>query len=830
MDRRIIRGIALALVVGVVALMAAALPRAGYAAPGEQAEADSFYLIIRALRYADDQRLFNDDSPLVSLTESLNDWLITELVNPNAPASQEQTRDRETLLGNLERYHLRTALEEVLAYLRKYDLLSVALAEALADSYIGRIAELTGDTPEAVRELLAGRTDLDMSDRAALVTLYNATDGDSWDDNTNWLSDLPLDRWRGVGMDEGRVSGLDLSDNGLIGEIPLEIGSLSKLAHLDLSDNGLTGEIPTEIGNLTELRYLELSRNRLIGEIPTEIGKLAELRHLDLSYNELTGKIPTEIGKLAELRHLKLNGNELTGEIPPEIGNLTELHTLDLLFNGLTGEIPIEIGKLAQLRDLNLSGNKLTGEIPTEITNLTELRSLSLDQIGLTGEIPAEIGSLSELRILSLDYNDLTGEIPAEIGKLAELYALSLSNNKLTGEIPKEIISLPKLRYLDLSYNELTGQIPMELVNLNDPGMLDIDGNRFTGCVPDGLYDIQFDNILTPHGTTTSFDNFNHFKLPRCSQMSALAALYEATDGDDWTDNTNWLSDKPVGEWHGVMVDKPYDYNVIRLELGNNGLSGRIPPELGKLTSLRRLSLFGNQLSGNIPAELGNLSNLESLSLGGNRISGCLPDGLRYVPRIDISALGVPFCGSGAAAPAPSLALAAFAVSPTEVNLFWLNSLEAESVVIYRNGVPVATPPLDLSHHTDSGLSPNARYQYRIGAIMADRSVEVSDESSAATLAHPPRMVEFMDVNESGFTLVIADESNPPGTEYRGAVSVSKFLPKTPEEAQTKVILSDWSASRCVTFEGLTSDASFSGAVARNLDGVETDPRQLDIR
>lgn len=30
------------------------------------------------------------------------------------------------------------------------------------------------------------------SDRAALVALYNATDGANWDDNDDWLSDEPL--------------------------------------------------------------------------------------------------------------------------------------------------------------------------------------------------------------------------------------------------------------------------------------------------------------------------------------------------------------------------------------------------------------------------------------------------------------------------------------------------------------------------------------------------------------------------------------------------------------------------------------------------------------
>ena len=36
------------------------------------------------------------------------------------------------------------------------------------------------------------------------------------------------------------------------------------------------------------------------------------------------------------------------------------------------------------------------------------------------------------------------------------------------------------------------------------------------------------------------------------SDRAALVALYEATDGPNWVDNGNWLTDAPLGEWYGV--------------------------------------------------------------------------------------------------------------------------------------------------------------------------------------------------------------------------------------------------------------------------------------
>ena len=97
---------------------------------------------------------------------------------------------------------------------------------------------------------------------------------------------------------------------------------------------------------------------------------------------------------------------------------------------------------------------------------------------------------------------------------------------------------------------------------------------------------------------------------------AALVALYNAKDGDNWTDNTNWLSDKPLGQWHGVYTNE--QGRVVQLHLFGNSLSGPIPPELSNLSKLEHLSLAFNQLSGPIPSELSNLSKLEHLSLAFN--------------------------------------------------------------------------------------------------------------------------------------------------------------------------------------------------------------------
>ena len=55
----------------------------------------------------------------------------------------------------------------------------------------------------------------------------------------------------------------------------------------------------------------------------------------------------------------------------------------------------------------------------------------------------------------------------------------------------------------------------------------------------------------------------------------ALAALYNGTGGANWRTNGNWLTEEPLGQWHGVTTDRAG--RVTRLSLEENNLAGAAP-------------------------------------------------------------------------------------------------------------------------------------------------------------------------------------------------------------------------------------------------------------
>ena len=237
-------------------------------------------------------------------------------------------------------------------------------------------------------------------DREALVQLYSALDGENWNNNANWLTERPIREWHGVTHDaSGRVTRLLLEANGLAGELPKGLGSLSNLKRLEFGNNQLTGEIPRELGNLSALETLLLGSDTsyaggLSGSIPKELGSLSKLETLNLRFNLLTGDIPAELGNLTSLGTLLLGYNRLSGEIPSELGGLSNLINLEIVYNRLTGKIPAELGNLSNLTRLLLGHNQLSGEIPKELGNLSNLKALSIESNKLTGCIPAALGGV----------------------------------------------------------------------------------------------------------------------------------------------------------------------------------------------------------------------------------------------------------------------------------------------------------------------------------------------------------------------------------------------------------------------------------------------------
>jgi len=460
-------------------------------------------------------------------------------------------------------------------------------------------------------------------DGDALRAFYEATDGLNWTRNENWLTDAPLGEWFGVGTDsQGRVRRLQLAANNLTGTIPPELADISLLSTVRLGNNSLAGPIPTGLGRLSSLWLLEMDANNLTGSIPAELGGLSQLAFLNLAGNSLSGAIPPELGNSPALERLELHGNNLTGSVPENLGNLSRLWSLSLQENALTGPLPRKLVQLDQLRRLNFDGNDSLCT-PGSRDFLTWLELVETYEGPLCNESDrATLEALYEAwggQAWTNSDDWLTSDVVdtwygVGTDSLGYVRSLDLSDNGLTGRLPGVLGSLVHMSELRVSGNRLSGPLPLSLAHLP---LREFHYAETALCEPD---DVSFGEWLAAIESRRGTGQV----CGALSDRDVLVALYEATGGNNWRDNHNWLTDAPLEDWFGVTTND--DGRVSGLYLGGgHNLVGPIPPELGNLTSLTHVYLAINELTGPIPPSLGNLTQLRQLSLSHNRLSGPIP-------------------------------------------------------------------------------------------------------------------------------------------------------------------------------------------------------------
>lgn len=117
--------------------------------------------------------------------------------------------------------------------------------------------------------------------------------------------------------------------------------------------------------------------------------------------------------------------------------------------------------------------------------------------------------------------------------------------------------------------------------------------------------------------------------ITRMNDSLALVALFDATNGSEWTNS--WDKNAPINTWYGVKLNadktrvSELNLSGIAFNQGNN-LNGSLPEALGDLTALRILAITNNpNLSGNIPNNLNQLIQILQIYLNSNNLNGLIP-------------------------------------------------------------------------------------------------------------------------------------------------------------------------------------------------------------
>ncbi len=270
---------------------------------------------------------------------------------------------------------------------------------------------------------------VNIQDSLALVALYDATNGDQWKNNSNWLFD-PVSTWYGITLQGDRVYVISLYDNGLEGYIPDEIGELTGLVEIDLSLGNFTGGIPNVFWDMPNFYQLSLRNCGLTGEIPSSLGSCPQFARLTVTGNQLTGTVPASLAACTGLMHLLISSNNLSGPFPPVIESFEHLEQLEISRNDFSGPIPAWVASMEDLWWFFIDDNQFSGLTPF-LGDKPNLTHFNISNNPLTGNLEDILGSYPTLQYGNIDNTDITGVLSPSHFNPDHIVSLEAKGNQL---------------------------------------------------------------------------------------------------------------------------------------------------------------------------------------------------------------------------------------------------------------------------------------------------------------------------------------------------------------------------------------------------------------
>ncbi|KAI4328338.1 hypothetical protein L6164_020697 [Bauhinia variegata] len=406
---------------------------------------------------------------------------------------------------------------------------------------------------------------------------------------------------------------IDLEGCTSIVKIHESIGNLIKLRHLNLSDCSNLIELPSDIYGLKHLENLFLSRCSKLEALPKNIGCMISLRRLLLDDTAIA-ELPESIFHLTKLEKLILDGCINLRRLPHCIGHLCSLQELSLNRSALE-ELPDSIGCLANLEKLSLVRCGSLTSIPEAIGNLISLTELRVDRSAIT-EVPSSIGQLSYLGELSVENCKSLSKLPCSIGALASIVVLQLNGTTITN-LPDQIGAMKTLRKLDMrdcihlkslpeSIGSLLGLTSLNLLNSNIRELPESIG------LLENLVTLKLNKSRMLRKLPASIGNLK----------SLCRFLMEETAVTELPESFGMLSSLMILK----MAKKPAEDEVSSSKENLNSFV--LSSSFCNLTLLNYFDASSWRISGKIPDDFEKLSSLETLLLGGNKFQS-LPSSLK---------------------------------------------------------------------------------------------------------------------------------------------------------------------------------------------------------
>ncbi|KAB5531816.1 hypothetical protein DKX38_018486 [Salix brachista] len=397
------------------------------------------------------------------------------------------------------------------------------------------------------------------------------------------------------------VSGLRLLQNLILSnclnlkELPQDIGSMNSLKELVIDETAIS-MLPQSLYRLTKLEKLSLNGCKFMKRLPERLGNLISLKVLSLNHSAVE-ELPGSVGSLSNLEELSLMGCQSVTTIPESIGNLQSLMKFSINGSPIK-ELPTAIGSLPYLKTLFAGGCHFLSKLPDSIGGLASISELELDGTSIP-DLPEQIGGLKMIQKLHLRNCTSLRALPEAIGGLKMIQKLHLRNCTSLRALPEAIGMILNLTTVDLFGCNIT-ELPESFGKLENLEMLILNECKKLHKLPDSTVELKSlcHLLMKKTAVTVLPGNFGN--------LSSLMILEMQKDP----------LESPRTQDQSVVLTNSFTKLSLLEELNARAwrISGKIPDDFEKLSSLKFLDLGNNNFS-SLPSSLCGLSLLQKLHL-----------------------------------------------------------------------------------------------------------------------------------------------------------------------------------------------------------------------
>ena len=281
--------------------------------------------------------------------------------------------------------------------------------------------------------------------------------------------------------------------------------------------------------------------------------------------------------------------------VPTRIAVAPSSHTLEAI--GETVELSATV---RDQRNNVMSGQSITWSSGDEaVATVNEAGLVTAVRNGMA-EITAQSGGLSSDAAITVS------QVPAAIVIAVDPEATTLTEIDQTLQLAAKVSDAKDVPIEDAAVSWSS----------SNESVATVDGDGLVTAVGNGMAE-----ITATAGEAAGMVSIS--VMAPSPDREALIAIYNATNGPNWTRQDNWLSEAPISTWQGITTNDMD--RVTKVYLAAVGMAGSIPTEFGQLAHLDSLYVTGNDLTGSIPPELSQLDRLVMMNLSGNKLTGSIP-------------------------------------------------------------------------------------------------------------------------------------------------------------------------------------------------------------